>query len=78
MEKQAPIPDEDVMLATQDEHKALELFSDHAKLKEFLRLTLIRHAVRDAAEGMGDGRGASAARKRFADIAGQLVEGGDD
>ena len=74
MEKQAPIPDEEVMAATQDEHKALELFSDPVKLKEFLRLTLIKHAVRDAAEGMTEGRGASAARKRFADIAGQLVQ----
>lgn len=71
MEKQAPIPDEATMEAIA-EHDALTLSGDDKKLNDFLKLTLIKHALKDAALGEGDDREAAAARKRFADVASKL------
>lgn len=76
MEHDRPIPDEATIRAA-DQHDALALLSNKKSLDDFLRLTLIQHALKDATLGQGDDREAAAARKRFADVAGKL-QGGEE
>jgi hypothetical protein len=72
-ETQDEIPSEESLLAAK-EHDALALLQDPAKLKDFVKLTLVQHMLVDATLGQGDGRDAASARKRFADAAGKLGE----
>jgi hypothetical protein len=75
MEHEKPIPSEETIQAA-SQHEALTLLGNKKSLDDFLRLTLIQHALKDAALGQGEDREAAAARKRFADVAGKL--GGEE
>jgi hypothetical protein len=72
-DSQQEIPSEEAIKAM-EMHDALALLQDPNKVREFVKLTLIQHMLRDATDGMGNTREAASARKRFADAAGKLGE----